>query len=93
MYAEKTGGLGEKRWGGGGEGGESESESEKTIVCDSNDSNKIGMGFALSRDLFYFGVFVAAAEFRLGFGRCSYRFCDVLTLNNIDRNQPSLRRP
>ena len=42
----------------------------KTTVSDSNDSNKTGMGFALSRDLFYFGFFVAAAEFRLGFGRC-----------------------
>ena len=40
----------------------------KTTVSDSNDSNKTGMGFALSRDLFYFGFFVAAAEFRLGFG-------------------------
>ena len=46
------------------------SKSRKTTVWDSNDSNKTGMGFALSRDLFYFGFFVAAAEFRLGFGRC-----------------------
>ena len=46
------------------------SKSWKTTVWDSNDSNKTGMGFALSRDLFYFGFFVAAAEFRLGFGRC-----------------------
>ena len=37
------------------------------------------MGFALSRDLFYFGFFVAAAEFRLGFGRCKIGFRDVLT--------------
>ena len=46
------------------------SKSWKTTVWDSNDSNKTGMGFALSRDLFYFGFFVDAAEFRLGFGRC-----------------------
>ena len=45
-------------------------KSWKTTVWDSNDSNKTGMGFALSQDLFYFGFFVAAAEFRLGFGRC-----------------------
>ena len=51
------------------------------------------MGFALSRDLFYFGFFVAAAEFRLSFGRCYIRFRDVFTLNNIDRNQRSLGRP
>ena len=53
------------------------------------------MGFALKRDLFSFGFFfvVAAAEFRLGFGRCWIGFCDVLTLNNIDRNQRSLGRP
>ena len=37
------------------------------------------MGIALSRDLFYFGFFVAAAEFRLGFGRCQIGFRDVLT--------------
>ena len=55
-----------------------------------DDSNKTGMGFALKRDLFYFGFFfVATAEFRLGFGRSR----DVLTLNNIDRNQRSLGRP
>ena len=54
---------------------------------------KLGWGFALSRDLFYFGFFVAAAEFRLGFGRCYMVFRDVLTLNNIDRNQRSLGRP
>ena len=60
---------------------------------DSNDSNKTRMGFALSRDLFYFGFFVAAAEFRWGFGRCYIVFRDVLTLNNIDRNQRSLGRP
>ena len=46
------------------------SKSWKTTVWDSNGSNKTGMGFALSRDLFYFVFFVAAAEFRLGFGRC-----------------------
>ena len=45
------------------------SKSWKTTVWDSNDSNKTGMGFALSRDLFYFGFFVATAEFRLGSGR------------------------
>ena len=50
------------------------------------------MGFALSRDLFYFGFFVAAAEFRFGFGRCSMGFRDVLTLNNIDGNQRSSER-
>ena len=42
------------------------SKSWKTTVWDSNDSNKTGMGFSLSRDLFYFGFFVAAAEFPLG---------------------------
>ena len=41
----------------------------KTTVLDSNDSNKAGMRFALSQDLYYFDFFVAAAEFRLGFGR------------------------
>ena len=46
------------------------SKSCKTTVWDSNDSNKIGMGYALSRDLFHFGFFVAAAEFRLGCCRC-----------------------
>ena len=51
------------------------------------------MGFALSQDLFYFGFFIAAAEFRLGFGQCQIGFRDVLTLNNIDRNQGSLGRP
>ena len=51
------------------------------------------MGFALSLDLFYFVFFVAAAEFRLGFGRCYIGFRDVLTLNNIDQNQRSLGRP
>ena len=40
------------------------------FFVDSNDSNKTGMRFTLSRNLFEFGVFVAAAEFRLGFGRC-----------------------
>ena len=50
--------------------GESRKAQWKTTVWNSNDSNKTGMGFALSRDLFYFGFFVAAAEFRLGFGRC-----------------------
>ena len=42
---------------------------------------------------FRFFFVVAAAEFRLGFGRCWIGFCDVLTLNNIDRNQRSLGRP
>ena len=51
------------------------------------------MGFALTQDLFYFAFFVAAAESRLGFGRCWIGFRDVLTLNNIDRNQPSSGRP
>ena len=46
------------------------SKSWKTTVWDSNYSNKSEMGFALSRNLFYFGFFVAAAKFRLGFGRC-----------------------
>ena len=46
------------------------SKSCKTTVWDPNDNNKTGMGFAVSRDLFYFGFFVAAAEFLLGFGRC-----------------------
>ena len=46
------------------------SKSWKTIVWHSNDSNKTGMIFALTRDLCYFAFFVAAAEFRLGFGRC-----------------------
>ena len=38
------------------------SNSWKTTVWGSNDSNKIGMGVAVSQDLFYFGFFVAAAE-------------------------------
>ena len=42
----------------------------RKAVWGSNDSNKTRMGFALSWDLFYFGFFEAAAEFRLGFGRC-----------------------
>ena len=38
------------------------SKSWKTTVWDSKDSNKTGMEFALPRDLFYFGFFVAAAQ-------------------------------
>ena len=43
-------------------------KSWKTTVWDSNDSNKTGIGFVLSRDLFYLGFFGAAAEFQLRIG-------------------------
>ena len=58
------------------------SKSWKTTLWDSNDSNKTGMGFALSPDLFYFGFFIAAGEF-LGFGRCLYRGTQRQVLENI----------
>ena len=48
-----------------------------------------------SRGIYFIlvNVFVVAAKFRLGFGRCQIGFRDVLTLNKIDRNQRSLGRP
>ena len=65
-------------------------KSWKTTVWDSNDSSKTGMGFVLSRNLFYLGFFGAAAKFQLRIGFAFWWMLDRISWLVIDWNQRSL---
>ena len=64
-------------------------KSWKTTVWDSNDSTKTGMGFVLSRYLFYLGFFGAAADFQLRIGFAFRWMLDRISSLVIDWNQRS----